>query len=100
MSSEHTVYVSSSACANIYMNNTANRFVNRLSTPITLNPHIEYEMGLVSMLYPSQYYVLANGDKCISINTYMNISKEKTEIYTYEYRCNKNIVGGDIKNIA
>ena len=99
MASEHTLYVSSSACTNIYFNNTVNRFINRLSSPITLNPHIEYEMGLVSMLYPSQYYVIANGDKCITINTYINLPHGKTEINTYQYRCNKNIIAGDIKDI-
>ena len=99
MGSEHTLYVSSSACRDIYINNSVNRFINRLSNPITLNPHIEYEVGLVSILYPSQYYVIANNDKCLSINTYINTSGGKTEMNTYIYRCNKNIVGGYIKDI-
>ena len=100
MASEHTLYVSSSACRDIYINNSVNRFINRLSNPITLNPHVEYEVGLVSMLYPSQYYVIANNDMCMTINTYINTSHGKTEINTYQYRCNKNIVGGHIKDIV
>ena len=99
MASEHTIYVSSSACKNIYINNTATRFTNRLSSPITLNSHIEYEMGLVSILYPSQYYAIANGDEGISIKVFIKLNHGEFKIHTHEYRCNKNILAGDMKNI-
>ena len=98
MASEHTIYVSSSACADIY-DDKIDRFTNRLSNPITLNPHIEYEMGLVSMLYPSQYYAIANGGARISLHSHIKLPHGKSKIHIHQYRCSKNILAGDMENI-
>ena len=54
MEREHTVYLTSTGNIDIFPNNNPCEFVNRLSAPITLDPKYEYEIGLVSILYPNE----------------------------------------------
>ena len=55
---EHTVYLTSTGNIDIFPNNNPCEFVNRLFAPITLDPKYEYEIGLVSILYPNDYYAI------------------------------------------
>lgn len=99
MSGEQTIYISSSACVDIYNDNTVDRFTNRLSSPITLNPNIEYEMGLVSILYPSEYYAIDSNEESMFVTILTKTPKEGIMARLYTYKCGKNILAGDIENI-
>ena len=61
MSSDHIIYLTSSGNLDIYPENNPGRFINRLSSPIILDSNINYEVGLISILYPDQYYGILAG---------------------------------------
>ena len=77
MAADHTIYLSSSACSEVYANNSPSGFTNRLNTPINLNSNIEYEMGLVSMLYPSRYYAIGTTEESIFVTSHIWTGKKK-----------------------
>ena len=58
MEREHTVYLTSRGNLDIFPNNNPCEFVNRLYAPITLDTKYEYEIGLVYILYPNEYYAI------------------------------------------
>ena len=58
MEREHTIYLSSTGSLDIYPDNNPCRFTNRLAGQITLDANNDYEIGLVSTLYPNDYYAL------------------------------------------
>ena len=86
MASDHMVYLSSMGCMKMYPRNKPCKFVNRLSTPIILDNDIDYEVGLVSIMYPIQYYAITSGDErfCIYIHTRYSVN-ENPITYKYEY---------------
>ena len=51
MDREYTIYLTSSGGLDIFPNNTPCKFINRLASPIILDPNYDYEIGLVSILY-------------------------------------------------
>ena len=72
MASDHIIYLTSSGNLDLFPGNNPGNFINRLSTPILLENNTEYEVGLVSILYPDQYYaILANNDN-YNITIYTN----------------------------
>ena len=58
MEREHTIYLTSTGNLDIFPNNNPCRFINCLAAPITLDPNYDYEIGLVSILYPNEYYAI------------------------------------------
>lgn len=102
MGGEQIIYVSSSDGGDIFENNTIDRFTNRLNTPLILNSHVQYEVGLTSILYPNNYYaILKKSEKyTISVTTTHKGFAENDRNYFYKFECNRNIVAGDIKHIT
>ena len=98
MASDHILYLTSSGNLDIFPDNCPSNFINRLPTPIVLENNIEYEVGLVSILYPDQYYgVLSNND-------YYNMT-----LYTYQegigvsyltIKCYQNILAGNVEKMV
>ena len=63
MASDHIIYLTSSGSKDLFPENNSAKFINRSSTPLILDSNIDYEVGLVSILYPDQYYaILPNND--------------------------------------
>ena len=58
MEREHTIYLTIRGSFDIFPNKIPCRFINRLAAPITLDPNYDYEEGLVSILYPNEYYAI------------------------------------------
>ena len=58
MEREHTIYLTSTGSLDIFPNNKPGRFINHLAAPITLDPNYDYEIGLVSILYPNEFYAI------------------------------------------
>ena len=98
MAGEHIIYLSSSDSCNLFTENNPGRFINRLATPIVLDSNIDYEIGLVSILYPDQYYAIqANQDEYnILIHTTQE-GHEKRNSFTV--KINKNILAGEMRKI-
>ena len=98
MAGEHIIYLSSSDSCNLFTENNPGRFINRLATPIVLDSNIDYEIGLVSILYPDQYYAIqANQDDYnILIHTTQE-GHEKRNSFTV--KINKNILAGEMRKI-
>ena len=98
MEREHTVYLSSAASNDIYPDNKPYRFSNRLAAPISLDPKFEYEIGLVSILYPLEYYALLKNQER-NVITFYSRYKENEEISTFTYTIKNNILAGDMENV-
>ena len=58
MERDHNIYLTSTANLDIFPNNNPCRFINCLAAPITLDPNYDYEISLVSILYPNEYYAI------------------------------------------
>ena len=58
MEREHTIYLTSTGNLDIFPNNNPCSLINYLAAPITLDPNYDYEIGLVSILYPNEYYAI------------------------------------------
>ena len=98
MASDHILYLTNSGSLNFYPENKSGHFINRLPTPIILDNNTEYEVGLISILYPDQYYaILANDSNFnIIITTY-----QKTIPKTiYEIEIKNNILAGDMDKLV
>ena len=89
MASDHTVYLSSSGCRELFPENNTSMFINRISTPILLDSKTEYEVGLVSILCPDKYYaVLADDDK---YNIKVNITQSLTGSHSFLVKMKKKM---------
>ena len=103
MAGEHIIYLTSTGSKDLFKENNPGRFINSLSTPIILDSNVEYEVGLVSILYPDQYYaVLANDDNYNIEVVYVRQGVDpenfiKTDVLTI--KLSKNILAGKIKKI-
>ena len=98
MEREQTIYLSSTGSIDIYPQNKPSKFTNRLASPITLDPKIEYEIGLVSILYPSEYYAIIGYQRG---NTISFITKQKGvgNEHIYRHTITSNILAGRFKDI-
>ena len=56
----HHIYVTSVADGEIYPN-TSTSFTNNIQT-LTLDKEVEYEVGLLNVLLPRQYYIVKPGE--------------------------------------
>ena len=100
MASEQTIYVTSTASSDIFSNNTPSSFSNRLGTPIVLDSNVEHEIGLVSILYPNQYYAIKQGDGAYSISINTFFKKDVGGRWTHNYIVKKDILAGDLKKLV
>ena len=98
MEREHTVYLTSAGNLDVFPNNNPCEFVNRLSVPITLDPNYEYEIGLVSILYPNEYYAIVGNQYKNKITFYTKYC-EIAKIHTYSYIIKNDILSGDIERL-
>ena len=98
MEREHTIYLTSTGNLDVFPNNNPCEFVNRLSAPITLDPNYEYEIGLVSILYPNEYYAIVGNQYKNKITFYTKYRKI-AEIHSYSYIIKNNILAGDIERL-
>ena len=83
MEREHTVYLTSTGNIDIFPNNNPCEFVNRLSAPITLDPKYEYKIGLVSILYPNEYYAIVGNPYKNKITFYTKYREIPKNIYIF-----------------
>ena len=98
MASDHIIYLTSTGNLDIFPDNRPANFINRLPTPIVLENNIEYEVGLVSILYPDQYYgVLSNNEYYdMTVYTYQdNIGISSLTIKIYQ-----NILAGNLEKMV
>ena len=98
MSSEHILYLTSTGNLDIFPDNNASNFVNRLSTPIVLDSNTEYEVGLVSILYPDRYYGILAGRESFTITLYTR--QENIGITTLKVPYHRHILAGDIEKMV
>ena len=98
MEREHTVYLTSTGNRDIFPNNNPCEFVNCLSAPITLDPKYEYEIGLVSILYPNEYYGIV-GNQYKNKITFYTKYRELPKIHTYSYTIKNDILASDIERL-
>ena len=98
MATDHIIYLTSTGNLDIFPENTPANFINRLPTPIILENNIEYEVGLVSILYPEEYYgVLSENDFYnITVYTYQDI----VGISSLTVKLHQNILAGDLAKIV
>ena len=82
----------------IFPDNHPGRFVNHLAAPIMLDPNYEYEIGLVSILYPNEYYAIV-GNQYKNTLTFYNKMKVSPDIEKFSYTLQNNIPAGDIENL-
>ena len=97
MGTEHTLYLSSSGSKNLFPENTCSKFINRLSTLIILDSNTNYEVGLVSDLYPDRYYAIIAGDD--TYNIFIYTVQMNNKISKLEVKLNKNVMAGNMKKI-
>ena len=98
MASDHILYLTSTGNLDIFPDNRPANFINRLPTPIVLENNIEYEVGLVSILYPDQYYGVLSNDEYYDITVYTyqdNIGISSLTIKIYQ-----NILAGNLEKMV
>ena len=102
MAGEHMVYLTSMGCLDAYPENRPCRFINRLGTPIVLSNDIEYEAGLVSVMYPIQYYAVIARDEQfrIVLHTRYHSSGDRETVHEYKYTPNINMLAGDMQRLV
>ena len=97
MTSDHIVYLTSSGNLDIFPNNNPGRFINRLSNPIILDNNINYEVGLISILYPDQYYgILAGVDSFDMEVSTQQKGKKDADRLTIQLK--QHILAGNLEN--
>ena len=95
---EHTIYLTSTGNLDIIPNNNPCRFINHLAAPITLDPNYDYEIGLVSILYPNEYYAIV-GNQYKNKLTFFTKFHEISKIQKYSYTLKNSILAGDIEKL-
>ena len=102
MGSEHTIYLTSLGSLEIYPENTACKFINRLGQPIVLPDDVEYEVGLVSILYPTRHDAIVAHDNIfkITFTTIFNTGKGEGGKHTFRYNPNVSIPAGNMKRLV
>ena len=98
MEREHTIYLTSTGSLDIFPENNACKFINRLASPINLDPNYDYEIGLVSILYPNDYYAIIGHQYKNSISFITQLKGNKG-LSRFTYVIQNNILAGDIKNL-
>ena len=81
MDSDHIVYLTNLASTDLYPQNKADSFTNRLLSPLYLNPNREYEVSLHSLLYPKEHYLFQKNNSPvynIEIKTYLEGKKDES----------------------
>ena len=63
-----------------------------------MDPNYEYEIGLVSILYPNEYYTIV-GNQYKNRITFYTKYREISKIHTYSYIIKNNILAGDIERL-
>ena len=76
----HHIYVTSAADGEIYPN-TSTSFTNNIQT-LTLDKDVEYEIGLLNVLLPRQYYIVKTGepDCAIQLECSMKPTSQSTGV--------------------
>lgn len=105
MDEERIVYLTSSGSKELYAQNSASKFTNKLASPILLDSNTKYEVGLVSILYPDQYYaVLADNDaynmELVILQEDNNIDLPSVKSSNLVIKTSKNILAGNIEKIV
>ena len=98
MEREHTIYLTSTGNLDTFPNNNPCRFINRLAAPITLDPNYDYELGLVSILYPNEYYAVV-GNQYKNKLTFYTKFHEISKLQKYSYTLQNSILAGDIEKL-
>ena len=97
MASDHIIYLTSSGSKDLFPENNPAKFINRLSTPLILDSNVDYEVGLVSILYPDQYYaILPNND---TYNITLTTIQKGIKKARFQVKIAKYILAGDIKKL-
>ena len=99
MDREHTLYLTSSDSLDVFPNNTPFKFVNRLASPITLDPNYDYEIGLVSILYPNEYYAIIGNEYKNNLTFYTKMY-DVPELQKYSYIVQDNIPAGNPEKLV
>ena len=97
MAGDHTIYLTSSGSKNLFTNNTPNRFTNKLSSPIVLDSNLEYEIGLISILYPDQYYAITSDSDDFGIHVFTTMVDGKRNRHRVKMKF--NMLAGDMRKI-
>ena len=97
MATDHILYLTSSANLEIFPNNHPSDFTNRIPIPIVLENNIEYEVGLISILYPDQYYGILANNGLYNITVFTE--QESVDFQTLHVELHQNILSGDLEKI-
>ena len=98
MATDHILYLSSTGNLDIFPDNSPANFINRLSTPIVLENNTEYEVGLVSILYPDQYYGILNNNDYYDITVYTY--QGSTSISSLPISLHQNVLAGNLEKMV
>lgn len=64
------IYLSSLASSDLFRNNKTSSFQNVVQ-PLHLSEHLEYEVGLVNLLYQQELYTLVKDDPTFGVNIHL-----------------------------
>ena len=98
MASDHILYLTSSGNLDIFPDNSPSNFINRLPTPIVLENNVEYEVGLVSILYPDQYYGILAGSDIYNMTVYTY--QEHIDVSSVTIKLHQNILAGNLEKLV
>ena len=98
MATDHILYLTSTGNLDIFPSNHPSNFINRLSTPIVLETNVEYEMGLVSILYPEEYYGILNRKEDYSMTVFTDQGKTTGET-VLSVPVTQNVLAGNLPKI-
>ncbi|HIP16931.1 MAG TPA: hypothetical protein EYG76_01310 [Methanothermococcus okinawensis] len=100
MEGDFVIHLVSSASRNLYPANTADGFTNHLHTPIYLDPNTNYEVALLNIYMPKDYFALIKDDYESRIEVYKVARNSEGTMESnlfYTYIPDSNIATGDMK---
>ena len=90
------IYLTSNGSLDLFPNNNACTFTNNITPHISLDNNKEYEMGLVSILFPKRFYAILKDNVNYEITFICKVGEIKD---TYRYIPSNNILAGDVNLI-
>lgn len=101
MCSNYIVYVNSGLCLDLFPENQPCKFTNKLSTPITLSKEVEYEMGVIGVTLPNEYYAVTPEDRDFTIHFKATLNQGLApRSYGFTYVPAVGLLAGDMNRLT
>ena len=100
MDDKFVIHLASNGSARLHPDNHSSAFTNVLSEPIHLDPNENYEVALVNIHMPKEYYIISKEDPDFFIEIYNEVNEFVTIQYVGVFKCDFDATNCDIPFIV